>query len=70
MTHRTKYVKGVKVLKYIGKGFEYITHDGTKRVATCKKIEFHQGLGKPIFVGISPFGNLVRLTKDEIYRFV
>lgn len=57
-------------MKHIGKTFEYFTHDGTKRVATCKKIEFHQGIGKPVVIGISTFGNEVRLTKDEIHRFV
>jgi hypothetical protein len=57
-------------MKYIGKRFEYFTHDGTRRIATCEKIEFHQELGKPIFIGKSLFGNVVKLTKDEIYRFI
>lgn len=57
-------------MKYIGKGFVYFTHDGNKRVATCRKIEFHQGLGKPIFIGVSPYGNVVRLTRNEIHRFI
>lgn len=56
-------------MKHIGKVFEYFTHDGQRRSATCKRIEFHQGLGKPIFIGISPFGNEVKLTKDEIHTF-
>ncbi|WP_156422709.1 hypothetical protein [Bacillus sp. FJAT-29937] len=56
-------------MKHIGRVFEYFTHNGSKRIATCKKIEFHQGLGKPIFIGLSPFGNEVRLTKDEIHKF-
>jgi hypothetical protein len=56
-------------MKYIGKVFEYFTHDGIKRIAICKKIEFHQRLGKPIFIGISPFGNEVRLTREEIHKF-
>ncbi|MFY0519273.1 hypothetical protein ACOMCU_15820 [Lysinibacillus sp. UGB7] len=53
-------------MKYIGKVFEYYSHHGEKRKATCKKIEFHQELGKPIFIGITPFGNHVRLTREEI----
>lgn len=57
-------------MKYIGKVFEYYVSNGTKGVATCKKIEFHKGLGKPIFIGVSPFGNEVKLTKEEIHRFV
>lgn len=57
-------------MKYIGKGFEYFTSDGSKKAATCKKIMFHKGLGKPLFIGISPYGNTVRLTKEEIYRFI
>lgn len=57
-------------MKYIGKGFEYYTHDNILRVATVEKIEFHQGLGKPIFIGKSPYGNIVRLTREEIHRFV
>lgn len=43
-------------MKYIGKGFEYFTHCGIKRVGTVKKIEFHKELGKPIFIGVSPLG--------------
>lgn len=57
-------------MKYIGKGFEYFTHCGTKRVGTVKKIEFHKELGKPIFIGVSPFGNTLRLSREEIYRFI
>lgn len=57
-------------MKYIGKGFEYFTHSGTMRGGTVKKIEFHQGLGKPIFIGVSPFGHVLRLTREEIHRFV
>lgn len=57
-------------MKHIGKVFEYYTHKGEKRIATCKKIEFHQLLGKPIFIGVSPFGNEVKLSKDEIHRFM
>lgn len=57
-------------MKYIGKVFEYFTHDGTKRYATCKKIKFHEGLGKPVFIGVSPRGNVVSLTREEIHRFV
>jgi hypothetical protein len=56
-------------MKYIGRSFEYLSNDGEKRIAVCKKIEFHQGLGKPVFIGISPFGNEVRLTREEIDRF-
>lgn len=59
-----------KKKKHIGKVFEYFTHSGTKRTARCTQIEFHQGLGKPIFIGVSPFGNMVRLTKEEIHRFI
>lgn len=57
-------------MKHIGKVFEYFTHSGQKRIATCTKIRFDQGLGKPIFTGISPYGNKVSLTKSEIHRFV
>jgi hypothetical protein len=64
------HFKGGAILKYIGKTFEYITHDGSKRFATVKKIEFHQGSGKPILIAKSPFGNEVKLTRDEITRFV
>ncbi|GIN55045.1 hypothetical protein J36TS2_39390 [Bacillus paralicheniformis] len=57
-------------MKYKGKVFEYFTHDGIKRVAVCKEIAFHKGLGKPIFIGVSPFGNVVKLTKEEIHKFI
>jgi hypothetical protein len=56
-------------MKHIGKVFEYLTSDDNKRIATCKKIEFHQLLGKPIFIGMSPFGNEVKLSNDEIHRW-
>ena len=57
-------------MKYKGKVFEYFTHDGIKRVAVCQEIAFHKGLGKPIFIGVSPFGNVVKLTKEEIHKFI
>jgi hypothetical protein len=57
-------------VKYIGRAFEYFTSDGEKYVARCKKIEFHKLLGKPVFIGVSPFGNEVRLTRAEIHRFI
>ncbi|MGX9135090.1 hypothetical protein ACWV26_12080 [Rummeliibacillus sp. JY-2-4R] len=57
-------------MKHIGKAFEYYTWNGQKQIAICKKIEFHQVLRKPIFIGVSLSGNKVRLSKDEIYRFV
>lgn len=60
----------IEIKKHIGRGFEYYTSDGIKRVATCKRIDFHEDLKRPIFTGISPFGNIVRLTTDEIYRFI
>lgn len=56
--------------KYIGKVMEYKTHQGELRKATIQKIEFHQLLKKPIFIGISPYGNVVKLSKDEIHRIV
>lgn len=55
--------------KYIGKRMEYYTSKGEKRIATCTGIEFHQLLKKWIFIGISPYGNGVRLSKDEIHKF-
>lgn len=57
-------------MRKIGRGFEYFISDGTKRVATCTKIEFHEGLRKPLFTGISPHGNKIRLTREEIHRFI
>lgn len=57
-------------MKHIGRVFEYVTHQGDTRKATCKKLEFHAGLGKPIFIGISPYGHEVKLTKEEIHRFL
>jgi hypothetical protein len=55
--------------KYIGKAFEYIISSGEVRVATCKRIEFNALINKPVFIGISPFGNEVRLTREEISKF-
>lgn len=57
-------------MKYKGRDFIYFTHNGERRKATCTEIEFHQGLKKWLFVGVSPYGNQVRLTKDEIHKFV
>jgi hypothetical protein len=57
-------------MKYIGKRMEYLTHSGYMRVATVEKIEFHQGIGKWLFIGLSPFGHKVRLTKGEICKFI
>lgn len=56
-------------MKYIGKAFEYFTHSGTKGVAKCTGIEFREFVG-PVFIGVSPFGNKVELTKNEIHRFI
>lgn len=56
-------------MKYIGRLFEYTTHSRITRTATCKSVEFHQGIGKWLFIGISQYGNIVRLTKNEIDRF-
>ncbi|MFS1518582.1 hypothetical protein V1503_19275 [Bacillus sp. SCS-151] len=56
-------------MKYIGRGIEYYTFNGEKRTAVINKIEFHKALRRPIFTGLSPYGNLVRLTRDEIHRF-
>lgn len=55
--------------KYIGRAIEYYTHNGSKRIATVTKISFHPGLKKPIFEAVSPYGNKVELTRDEIYKF-
>lgn len=52
-------------MKYIGKRIEYHVKNGEQRVATIKQIEFHPGLKKPLFIAISPFGNMVRLTREE-----
>lgn len=53
-------------MKHIGRTFEYYTSDGQRRTARCTGIEFHQLLGKPIFIGVSAYGNTVRLSKDEV----
>jgi len=58
------------IMIYIGKAFEYYTSDGEKYVARVKKIEFLKGLGQPVFIGVSPYGNEVRLTRREIHRFL
>jgi hypothetical protein len=55
-------------MKYIGRRMEYKVNDGSIRVATIKGIEFHQLLKKPVFIGLSPFGNRVTLTRDEIHK--
>ena len=57
-------------MKHIGKKFEYYTNQGNKYTAVCQKIEFDKLLGKPLFTGVSPYGNTVKLTKDEIHRFI
>lgn len=57
----------------IGKVIEYIvkTDNGLeKRKANVKKIEFNNQLGKPIFTAVTPFKNTIRLTRDEILRFL
>ena len=56
--------------QYVGKVMEYEVNSGEKRVATVEKVEFHQELGKELFVGKSPNGHTVKLTKDEIDRFI
>jgi len=55
-------------MKYIGKGVEFYVGDGTKRVGKIKKIEFDQLLGKPVFIIQTPFGNIARLTRNEISK--
>ena len=57
-------------MNLIGKDMEYLTRDGVKRFATIQKIEFHQLLGKTVFIGISPYGNSVMLSQDEIHKFI
>ncbi|MCM3109948.1 hypothetical protein [Lederbergia lenta] len=57
-------------MKHIGRRYEYYTNNGEMRQAKCIKIEFQTLLDKPIFIGVSPFGHEVRLTKEEIYRFI
>lgn len=52
--------------KHIGKVFRYTTASGVTRTAKCKTIEYHQGLRKWLFIGVSPFGNTVRLSMDEV----
>ena len=47
--------------KCVGKIFEYLTHSGEKRIAIVEKIDFHEGLGKEVYVGKSPFGHEVKL---------
>lgn len=42
---------------------------GFIRTFVCEDVEFHEGLGKFIFLGTSPFGNHVRLTMGEILEF-
>ncbi|HDR4736915.1 TPA: hypothetical protein QCR36_003966 [Bacillus cereus] len=57
-------------MSYKGKGFEYFTHCGTKRFGTVKKIKFDKKLGIPIFIGVSPYGNKLVLTREEIHKFI
>lgn len=57
-------------MKCIGKRMEYLMYQGELRVANVEEIEFHQGIGKWTYIGVSPFGHLVRLSKDEVIRFV
>lgn len=54
----------------VGKLFEYFTYQGEKRTATCVSMEFHKGLRKILYTCVSPYGNTVRLTKDEIHRIL
>lgn len=56
-------------MKHIGRSFEYFTASGEKRFATCVGIDLNSSLGKPVFIGISPFGNRVRLSREEINKF-
>jgi len=53
----------------IGKQMEIICSDGTKRYATVTEIEFHEALQKNIYVGVTKYGNKVRMTREEIERF-
>lgn len=55
---------------HVGKTMEYYTHDGRKGTARVEDVVYHEQLGKPLFIGVSPFGNPVRLTRDEIHRFI
>lgn len=57
-------------MSVVGKLFEYITYQGETRTATCVKIEFHKGIKKILYTCVSPYGNTVRLTKDEIHRIL
>lgn len=58
-----------KKKRHIGKMFSYSTHSGDLRTAKCIGIEWIKGIHKPIFIGISPFGHKVRLTREEIGEF-
>lgn len=48
-------------MKHIGKAFEYFTSSGERRIAVCKKIEFHELLGKPNLLG-----NILEITKAQL----
>lgn len=61
---------GGTMSKYIGRSFVYKTHTGERRMARCTGIEMDTLIGKPIFVGISPFGHRVCLSKSEIEKFI
>lgn len=58
-----------KDFKYIGRVMYYSLYDGRMRTAICQAIEFRTGLG-PVFIGESPHGHIVRLTKKEIHRIL
>ena len=56
-------------MKYIGKMITYTTHGEygiNRRRARIEKIEFNEQIGKPLFICKSAFGNVIRLTRNEI----
>ncbi|MGG0308359.1 hypothetical protein ABEY43_06905 [Priestia megaterium] len=57
-------------MKYMGRQIEYLTHNGNKHTGVIKNIEFHQGLKKPLFIIVTPFGNVARLSKEEIHKVI
>jgi hypothetical protein len=51
--------------------FEVITDNGRKiRKARIIGVETSKHTGKTIFIAVTPFNNVVRLTSDEISRFI
>lgn len=56
--------------KYIGKTFIYAVNSGETRKARCVEIQMNHSVGKPLFIGKTVYGNTVKLTRDEIIRFL